>query len=202
MKIEWYGFDNIGWLTKRRYNKILLQHISDHIQIIDERQIPFVLDRLFNFTIRIFPTEMYKEIYGKQDFRTRDTGTLSENIPHEVVGWYRMDLFIIDSVNDLVMASNLMALSHGLGHVELFCFDPTARIAYKVPDLSGHKVGDMGNWSTVAVHNRTNEITQIIQREHDNEIQNQIYYLITYRFFGRWKPVKYRVFDFRDDLRS
>lgn len=202
MRIEFNDFKKYGWLEKRRLRKIIYQWLTDHfIEITQKRNVEMTLSNINKYRLRIFPSTSYKKLYGNADFRTRNTGALSDMIPHEVVGYYQMDLFLVDMKNDLMFASNLMALTHGLGHVFLFCLDRTRRVKLDVNDASGNKKGTELNWYTAAVHNRTEAITKTVAKV-DIEQENQIYYLTTYRFFNRWMPVIYRVYDFRDDIRS
>lgn len=203
MRIEFNDFKNYGWMRKRRLRKIIYQWLADHfVEIKQERNVEMALTNLNKYRLRIFPSTSYKKLYGNADFRTRNTGALSDMIPHEVVGWYQMDLFLVDKVNDLMWASNLMALTHGLGHVLLFCLDRTRRVKLTVDDASGNKKGTELNWYTSAVHNRTEAITKTVDNINDPKMENEIYYLKTYRMFSRWMPVKYRAYDFRDDIRS
>jgi hypothetical protein len=144
---------------------------------------------------------MYKKMYGKYNWRTGDTGELSDLIPHEKVGQFVIDLFILDNKDDLRMASNLIMMSHGLGHVLLYSYDHTRRTKLNVNDASGNLKGKVLAWHTAAVHNRTEKMEKTVQRLTDKEIDNQIYYLHTWRRFGfRWRKVIYRMYDFRDDL--
>ena len=56
-------------------------------------------------------------------------------------------------------------------------------------------------WHTAAVHNRTEKMDKTVQRLNDENIDNEIYYLRTWRFIRlRWRRVLYRMYDFRDDL--
>lgn len=201
MRIRFIGFKNIGWLEKRRLRKITFQWLSDHIieiNIKSEREA--TLSRLSRYTINVFPTT-YKRLRYPNYGVTNKIGNMSSMIPWEYVGINAIDLFIIDDKSDMMFASTLMALSHGLAHALLYSLDPTARAKYEVFDDSGHKPGDIGNWSTVGVHNKTSAIDKIVQHTGSKEIPNHIYYLQTYRYMGRWKPVKYRMYDFRDDVR-
>ena len=203
MKIEFNDFQNYGWLQKRRLRKIIYQWLADHfVEIRQARNQTLALDNINKYRLRIFPSTSYKKLYGNADFRTRNTGALSDMIPHEVVGYFQMDLFLVDIKNDLMFASDLMALTHGLGHVFLFCLDRTRRIKLTVDDASGNKKGTELNWYTAAVHNRTEAITKTVDNIDKPKMENEIYYLRTYRMFNRWMPVKYRVYDFRDDIRS
>lgn len=202
MRIEFGLFNNMGWRYQVRLRKIIFQWLADHLSELDDFNRERVIVNLNKYRIRVFPSTFYKTLYGNTDFRTRNTGSLSDMIPHEVVGYFQMDLFLVDSKNDLMFASNLMALSHGLGHILLFCFDRTRRYKLKVNDASGNKKGTELNWHTAAVHNRTEAITKTVDIVNNLKFENQIYYLKTYRLFNRWKPIKYRMFDFRDDIRT
>lgn len=200
MQIRFVGFKKFGWLEKRRLRKIALQWLADHlIEIGIPSEQEATLSRLRKFKINVFPTT-YKSLRYPQQFTTLKVG-LSDMIPWEVVGLYSMDLFIIDDKSDMMFASALMALTHGLAHALLYSLDPLARDKYTIFDGSGHKPGDIGNWSTVAVHNKTSAIDKVVQHIKGDEILNHIYYLQTYRYFGRWKKVIYRVYDFRDEVR-
>lgn len=201
MRIIFTGFKKINWLTKRRLRKIAFTWLADHlveINSVTEREA--CLSRLSRFTLNVFPTTA-KSLRYPASFRTSDTGRLSNMIPWEVVGLNVIDLFIIDDRSDMMFASALMALTHGLAHALLYCLDPLARAKYTVFDDSGHKPGDIGNWSTVGVHNKTSAIDKTVQHANREIPNNHIYYLETYRFLGRWKKVYYRVYDFRDDIR-
>ena len=201
MHIRFIGFKKLGWLKKRRLRKIAYQWLVDQLVELPEYEKDTTLSRLKRFTINVFPTT-YKSLRYPDSFRTKDTGKLSNMIPWEVVGMYAIDLFIIDDKNELMFLSALMALSHGLGHALLYSIDPLARDKYTVFDDSGHKPGDIGNWSTVAVHNHTSAIDKVVQHAGDKgEDLNHVYYLRTYRYFDRWKPVRYRMYDFRDVIR-
>lgn len=205
MDIQFYGFESIGWLEKRRYKKIMYRWIEDHVSSIqDEVQRDFTLNRIKKFKVRFFPTTLYKTMYGEYKGLSADlaTGTsLSDYIPHEVVGQFVIDLFILDNFDDLRFASNLIMMSHGLGHVLLYSYDPTRRSVLKYDDDSGNKAGKVMAWHTAAVHSRTSSPEKTVQRLNDREIDNQIYYLHTYEYgFLGWKKVMYRLYDFRDDL--
>lgn len=203
MKIEFNDFKNYGWLEKRRFRKIIYTWLADHIvEISDKTIVNRTMNNVNRFRIRIFPSTSYSKLYGKTDFRTRNTGALSDMIPHEVVGFFQMDLFLVDMKNDLMFASNVMALTHGLGHVLLFSFDRTARFKLTVDDASGNKKGTELAWHTAAVHNKTEAITKTIDNVDKPKTLNELYYLRTYRLLGKWMPIKYRAYDFRDDIRT
>ena len=202
MDITFHGFENIGWFERRRYVKIMYKWLEDHIGSIEnDTTRTYTLNRANKFTVRFFPTTMYKKMYGEYNWRTGDTGALSDHIPHEKVGQFVIDLFILDNKDDMRMASNLIMMSHGLGHVLLYSYDHTRRTTLNVNDASGNLKGKILAWHTAAVHNRTEAIEKTVQRLNDKEIDNQIYYLQTWRRFGlRWRKVIYRMYDFRDDL--
>lgn len=205
MRIEFIGFQNTGWLEQRRYRKIALKWIDDQLKALPEVYRLVTLRNIEKFRLRFFPTTLYKTMYGEYKYLTNplEAGTsISDNIPHEKMGQFELDLFILDSKGDLQFASNVIMMSHGLGHVVLYSYDPSRRIELRVRDLSGNKRGTIMNWSTAAVHNRTNAIEQSVQRINDPEIENEIYYMETWRMIGKfWKKTYYRMFDFRDDLR-
>jgi hypothetical protein len=205
MDIQFIGFENTGWLEQRRYRKIMLRWIEDQISALPEVYREVTLRNINKFRFRFFPTTMYKTMYGEYKYLTNplEAGTsISDNIPHEKMGQFELDLFILDNKGDLQFASNVIMMSHGLGHVVLYSYDPNRRILLRERDLSGNKRGTEMNWSTAAVHNRTNAIEQSVQKINDPEIDNQIYYMETYRFKnGFWRKTYYRMFDFRDDLR-
>jgi len=202
MDISFHGFENIGWIEKRRYRKIMYQWISDHVSHIEnETTKDYTLSRIKKFKVRFFPTTMYSKMYGSYNWRSGDTGNLSDLIPHEKVGQFVIDLFILDNKDDMRFASNLIMMSHGLGHVLLYSYDSSRRIQLNVDDASGNKKGSVLAWHTAAVHNRTEAIDKSVQRIGDDEIDNQIYYLHTYRYLRKaWKKTLYRMYDFRDDL--
>ena len=204
MDITFWGFKNIRWIEKRRYTKILYKWLEDHVgHIENEVTREYTLSRIKQFKIRFFPTTMYKKMYGEYNWRTGDTGNLSDLIPHEKVGQFVIDLFILDNKDDMRFASNLIMMSHGLGHVLLYSYDHTKRIQLTVDDASGNKKGKILAWHTAAVHNRTEAIDKSVQKLNDREIDNQIYYLQTWRFIRSklsWRKVMYRMYDFRDDL--
>lgn len=112
---------------------------------------------------------------------------INTEIPHEVVGKEEMHLFLVDNKSDLYTPSNIMALTHGMGHVMLKAYDPERMGTLIVNDLSGNKAGKTMKWYVTAVHNRTNT-------------KGNTYLLRTYRWFGRWKKQEYWAFDFRRDL--
>lgn len=202
MDIQFIGFENISWLEKRRYNKIMYQWLSDHISHIEnEVTREYTLNRVNKFKVRFFPTTMYKKMYGEYNWRSGDTGALSDFIPHEKVGQFEIDLFILDQKDDMRFASNLIMMSHGLGHVLLYSYDSQRRTTLTVNDASGNRKGKVMAWHTAAVHNRTEKMDKTVQRLNDDDIENEIYYLRTYRQLrGFWKKVLYRMYDFRDDL--
>ena len=202
MDISFHGFDVIGWYEKRRYVKIMYKWLEDHINAIDEEVTrDYTLNRVMKFKVRFFPTTMYKKMYGEYNWRTGDTGALSDLIPHEKVGQFVIDLFILDVKDDMRFASNIIMMSHGLGHVLLYSYDHTRRTQLTVDDASGNKKGKVLAWHTAAVHNRTEIMEKTVQKLSDKEIDNQIYYLQTWRRFGgKWRKVMYRMYDFRDDL--
>lgn len=202
MDISFHGFETIGWYEKRRYVKIMYKWLEDHISSIDNEQTrSYTLNRVKKFRVRFFPTTMYKKMYGEYNWRTGDTGDLSDQIPHEKVGQFVIDLFILDVKDDMRFASNIIMMSHGLGHVLLYSYDHTRRTQLTVDDASGNKKGKILAWHTAAVHNRTEAIEKSVQKLNDKEIDNQIYYLQTWRRFGwKWRKVMYRMYDFRDDL--
>ena len=202
MDISFNGFKNIGWIEKRRLTKILYQWLGDHISTIDnEITRIYTANRVDQFRVRFFPTTEYSKMYGAYNWRSGDTGNLSDLIPHEVVGQFVIDLFILDEKDDMRFASNLIMMSHGLGHVLLYSYDSGRRTTLTVDDASGNKKGTSLQWHTAAVHNRTEAIEKSVQRIGDDEIDNQIYYLKTYRFLrSAWKRTLYRMYDFRDDL--
>ena len=202
MSISFIGFKNVGWLEKRRYRKIIYKWLADHIEHIEnDITKEYTLGRFNRFRIRFFPTTLYDKMFGTYNWRTGDTGTLSDLIPHEIVGMFQIDLFILDNKDDMRWASNLIMISHGLGHVLLYSYDPSKRIKLEVDDASGNKKGDTLAWHTAAVHNRTEKMDKTVDRLNDDTIENDIYYLRTWRFLKyRWKRVLYRMYDFRDDL--
>ena len=202
MDIKFTGFENIGWYERMRYTKIMYKWLEDHISHIEnESTREYTLARVHKFKVRFFPTTMYSKMYGEYNWRTGDTGNLSDLIPHEKVGQFEIDLFILDNKDDMRMASNLIMMSHGLGHVLLYSYDHTRRALLTVNDTSGNLKGKTLAWHTAAVHNRTESMDKTVQRLSDKEIDNQIYYLQTWRKFGLiWRRVMYRMYDFRDDL--
>lgn len=199
MQFNFLGFKNIGYLKKRRLRKIALQWLSDQLEVIDETDHDRVLNQLKRFTVTIMPTSMAGKLYADK-FNRSGTKT-SDRIPHEVMGQYELQLFILDEKSEFIFETGIMTLTHGLGHVLLWCFDPHRRYELTVDDASGNKKGDLMSWHVVAVHNRTEAIEKTVQKTADNEIDNEIYYLQTYRFVSRWRSKSYRVWDFRDDLR-
>jgi hypothetical protein len=202
MDISFNGFETIGWYERMRYTKIMYKWLEDHISHIEnESTREYTLARVQRFRVRFFPTTMYAKMYGEYNWRTGDTGNLSDMIPHEKVGQFEIDLFILDTKGELQMASNLAMMSHGLGHVLLYSYDHTRRTILNVNDASGNLKGKELNWFTAAVHNRTEKMDKTVQRLADKEIDNEIYYLQTWRRFGLiWRRVMYRLYDFRDDL--
>ena len=202
MDIKFTGFENIGWYERMRYTKILYKWLEDHISHIEnESTREYTLARVMKFKVRFFPTTMYSKMYGEYNWRTGDTGNLSYLIPHERVGQFEIDLFILDNKDDMRMASNLIMMSHGLGHVLLYSYDHTRRALLTVNDASGNLKGKTLAWHTAAVHNRTESMDKTVQRLTDKEKDNQIYYLRTWRRFKLvWRRVMYRMYDFRDDL--
>lgn len=202
MDIKFHGFETIGWIEKRRYVKIMYKWLEDHIGSIEnEATREYTLSRAMKFKVRFFPTTMYKKMYGEYNWRTGDTGTLSDLIPHEKVGQFVIDLFILDNKDDMRFASNVIMMSHGFGHVLLYSYDHTRRDQLTINDASGNLKGKVLAWHTAAVHNRTESMDKTVQRLTDKEIDNQIYYLQTWRRFGlKWRRVMYRMYDFRDDL--
>ena len=202
MDIKFNGFENIGLYERMRYTKILYKWMEDHISHIEnEATREYTLSRMQRFRVRFFPTTMYSKMYGEYNWRTGDTGNLSDLIPHEKVGQFEIDLFILDNKDDMRMASNLIMMSHGLGHVLLYSYDHTRRALLTVNDASGNRKGKTLAWHTAAVHNRTEAMEKTVQRLSDKELDNQIYYLQTWRRFGfKWSKVMYRMYDFRDDL--
>ena len=120
MDIKFTGFKNIGLYERMRYTKIMYKWLEDHISHIEnESTREYTLARVMKFRVRFFPTTMYSKMYGEYNWRTGDTGSLSDLIPHEKVGQFEIDLFILDNKDDMRMASNLAMMSHGLGHVLL-----------------------------------------------------------------------------------
>jgi len=202
MKVEFIGFKNIGWVEQLRYRKIMYQWLDDHLKAIwNDVTKDYTVNRVIKFKVRFFPTTLYSKMYGKYDWRSGDTGKLSDLIPHEKVGQFEIDLFILDNKDDMRFASNLIMMSHGLGHVLLYSYDSKRRIQLRVDDASGNKKGKVMAWHTAAVHNRTEKIGKTVQRLNDENIDNQIYYLKTWRKVRRfWKRTLYRMYDFRDDL--
>lgn len=202
MDIKFNKFKNVGWLEKRRLTKILYKWLEDHIsEIENEVTREFTLSRVNRFRIRFFPTTEYNKMYGTYNWRSGDTGNLSDLIPHEKVGQFEIDLFILDNKDDMRFASNLIMMSHGFGHVLLYSYDSSRRVELKVDDVSGNKKGKIMAWHTAAVHNRTEKIDKTVARLENNDIDNDIYYLRTYRqLTGFWKKTLYRMYDFRDDL--
>ncbi len=201
MKFSFVGFENIGFMKKRRLRKIALKWMSDQIVDLNEFDTDRVLNELRKFTIEVFPTSFKAKLYA--DLFNRSGTKTSDMIPWEVMGMYQLQLFIIDDKSEFMYSSAIMTLTHGLGHVLLWCFDRNRTWQLKVDDASGNKKGDHVSWHVAAVHNRTEAIEKTVQKTSDTEIENQIYYLQTFReFFPRiWRKVSYRVWDFRDDLR-
>jgi len=202
MDIKFIGFKTIGWLEQRRYRKILYQWMADHVSHIqNEVTSEYTLSRMKRFKVRFFPTTSYSKMYGDYNWRSGDTGNLSDLIPHEKVGQFEIDLFILDTKGNMQFASNLIMMSHGFGHVLLYSYDSSKRITLKVDDASGNKKGTILAWHTAAVHNRTEKMDKTVQRLRDPNIENEIYYLHTWRFIKfMWRKVLYRMYDFRDDL--
>ena len=202
MKINFYGFKNIGWIEKRRITKILYRWVEDHLNAIDnEITRDYTESRLKRFDIRFFPTTEYTKRRGTYNWRSGDTGNLSDQIPHEIVGQFQIELYILDNKDDMRFASNLIMMSHGLGHALLYSYDSSRRTKLTVDDASGNKKGKEMAWHTAAVHNRTETMDKSVQRLEDDEIDNQIYYLRTYRYLrSAWRKTLYRMYDFRDDL--
>ena len=205
MDITFIGFQNTGWLEQRRYRKIFNRWVEDQLYAVPDNDQSRVLNNIKKFRVRFYPTTMYKVMYGEYKYLSNplEAGvSLSDNIPHERMGQFTLDLFILDQKGDMQFASNLIMMSHGLGHVLLYSYDNQRRIELRVRDDSGNKRGTILNWHTAAVHNRTSAIEKTVQRINDPEIDNQIYYIETYRLIGKfWKKVYYRVYDFRDEFR-
>lgn len=202
MKVQFIGFNNTGWLEQRRYRKLMFRWLEEHIKILDEVTQDRVLNELNKFTVRVFPSTQYKYIYGNaRDFISDKETSLSDRIPHEVMGQYKLDVFMLDDKGDMQFASNLIMLSHGLGHCLLYSYDRKRRIELKQRDASGNPKGMILNWFTAAVHNRTEKMDKTVQRLNDPDIENEIMYLTTYRFKnGFWRKTYYRTYDFRDDF--
>ena len=200
MKINYFGFKELGSTKRFALSRIAHKWMSDHLEAVPKADINRVLRELNKFTINVMPTKV-KSIMYPDKFRSRDTGTLSDMIPWEVMGMHELQLFIVDSKKDNIFASGVMTMTHGLGHVLLWCFDSKRRVELKYDDASGNKKGDVLSWHVAAVHNRTEAIEKTVQKLNDKELDNQIYYLQTYRpVLKAWKPETYRVWDFRDDL--
>lgn len=202
MKINFYNFKNLGYINQRRLRKIALKWLSDQLEVIPKTDQQRVLRELKKFTVNIMPTTS-KNIMYPDKFRSENTGNLSDKIPWEVMGMYELQLFIIDDKKEINFLSGIMTMTHGLGHVLLWCFDSKRRVELRYDDASGNKKGDVLSWHVAAVHSRTEAIEKTVQKTKDVELDNEIYYLDTYREIQPkfWKKVQYRVWDFRDDLR-
>lgn len=205
MDVQFFGFKNTGWLEQRRYRKIMNRWLEDQLKAVPVNDLQRTLNNIKKFKFRFFPTTMYKTMYGEYRYLSNplEAGTsISDNIPHEKMGQFTLDLFILDNKGDMQFASNVIMMSHGLGHVLLYSYDSKRRIELKVTDDSGNKAGTILNWHTAAVHNRTSAIEKSVQRINDPEIDNQIYYTHTWKFQnGVWRRVYYRMYDFRDDFK-
>ena len=204
MKIEFHDFITVGYLEKRKYRQLIYKWLEDQLLVLDFTTRNRVINNINKFRVRFFPTTSYKTMYGEYKYMSGErVGTsLSDMIPHERVGQYEIDLFVLDANDEMRMASNLIMMSHGFGHVLLYSLDPTRRIELKYDDASGNKKGKIMAWHTAAVHNRTESIEKTVQRINDIEIDNQIYYLETYMpFKNLWRKTLFRMYDFRDDIR-
>jgi hypothetical protein len=199
MNINFVGFQNFPKRYQTRIRKIAYQWLSDHLEVIEEYDRNRVLNELNKFKIEVMPTTFKSKLYPDRWHRT-DMNT-SDMIPWEIMGQYQLQLFLIDRKDDLFLASNIMAMTHGLGHVLLYSYDKHRRFKLTVDDASGNKKGDEVNWFTAAVHNRTEAIDKVVQKAGEPDLENQIYYLQTYRNWDTiWRKQMYRTYDFRDDL--
>lgn len=205
MKIEFHGFITFGLLEQRKYRQLIYKWLDDQIKAVPDNDKKRVISNIDKFKVRFFPTTLYKEMYGEYKYLSADLAkgtTLSDMIPHERVGQFEIDLFILDAVDDMRMASNLIMMSHGFGHVLLYSYDSTRRIELRYDDDSGNKKGKVLAWHTAAVHNRTSAIEKTVQRIGDPDIENQIYYMETWMPTKNiWKKTIFRMYDFRDDFR-
>ena len=199
MQINFIGFKNFPKRYQTRIRKIAYQWIVDHVETIEPYDQRRVLSELNKFKIDVMPTDFKADLYPDKWHRT-DMET-SDMIPWEVVGYYQIQLFLIDRKSDMFLVSNLMAMTHGLGHALLFSYDKNRRVKLRFDDASGNKKGDELNWFSAAVHNRTEAIEKVVQKANEPDLENQIYYLQTYRNWDNlWRKQQYRVYDFRDDL--
>ena len=205
MKIEFHGFITFGLLEQRKYRQLIYKWLEDQIVAVPDNDKKRTLSNIEKFRVRFFPTTMYKTMYGEYKYLSDKlaVGTsLSDMIPHEKVGQFEIDLFILDAKDDMRMASNLIMMSHGFGHVLLYSYDPTRRVELKYDDSGGKKKGKILAWHTAAVHNRTSAIEKTVQRIGDTDIENQIYYLETWMPTKNiWRKTIFRMYDFRDDFK-
>lgn len=183
-------------INRKTYSQIIYQHVIDHLQVVTD---PEARDRLLTETmndqIHIWPTTELPNWLASRNLTSWGyssnpfpKGTkINYMIPHEMVGKEEMHLFIVDINNTAYDPSNIMALTHGLGHVMLKAIAPFREGNLLVNDLSGNKAGIKGKWFMTAVHNRTNT-------------KGNTYLLKIYRLFKKWMPKEYYAFDFRKDL--
>jgi len=165
--------------------------IYDHLDGITNDFVRERIEKNINkFRVYVYPTTAYNSILNGIDWRSANTGNLSDMIPHEIVGFEEIKIFLIDTPKDVDRRSNIMAITHGFGHVMLFSKDRFKREPLVIDDLSGNKKGTKLNWYTSRVHNRTISGSPMFKT----------YLLTVYELFGKWKPNKYYVFDFRDDM--
>src|SRR3990167_8203422 len=103
MQINFYT----SYLNKRFYKQVICNYVFDHLDgIMNEVEMKRIENNINQFKIFIYPTTAYESIFGGRDWRSGDTGKLSDMIPHEIVGLNEIRLFLVDVDKDINRASN------------------------------------------------------------------------------------------------
>ena len=175
MKIKYYTKK----IDKILYGQIIWKFVAENIADCSHK--------LRNWTIKIYPVEMFDDIYpsGKEHLETLG-GIMDMKIPHGVTGKDTVEVFIDDTKDyGLSVLQNCSVITHELSHMILmirFQNNPLfeKRGTLRNDDKGGNKAGQsLNKWT---------------QEVHDREIESNIKNLKVYRRIGiRWYPYTVRV---------
>lgn len=133
-------------LDQKLYKRIIEVILYETLKKVDNRW-KKILD---NLVINVFPSSK----------SSADPNFHGENGVGGVTGINRITMYLLDEKTNIrdsfqrALRSNVLALSHEMAHHILISMGFSQRVALRHDDYSGHKQGQMLNFSTAEVHDR------------------------------------------------
>lgn len=202
MKIQFYTKNIDKSLYRTMIYKFLQEHVDSIPNMIERERVTRIVNE---GNIFIYPTTMIEENMSKKGTSISQYVTsfipgtkINLMIANEITSPGLIEAYVVDLPKDINRASNIVMISHGLGHLLLNAKDPNRYDNLKVPDLSGHPIGWRGKWHTVAVHN----VTNFTSYPPEVDRTRFRYILKVYKLLGRWFPVEFYVFNFKPEMQA